>query len=107
MIFDFMRIIVFFDLPVVSKKEKKIYRRFRKWLIGSGYNMLQYSVYSKIFNNRDSAKKHIAKLKKNAPSKGAVRIMLVTEKQYAKMEIIVGGKSLQESEVSVDPLIIL
>ncbi len=102
-----MRVIVFFDLPVVSKKDRKVYARFRKWLLSSGYTMLQYSVYSKIFNNRDSAKKHISKLKKNVPSKGAVRVMMVTEKQYAKMEILVGGKSLQEEEISTDPLIIL
>lgn len=107
MIFNFMRVIVFFDLPVVTKRERKIYAKFRKWLLANGYIMLQYSVYSKIFNNRDAAKNHISKLKKNVPSKGAIRVMLVTEKQYAKMEIIVGGKSLQEDEISVDPVIIL
>lgn len=62
--------------------------------------MMQYSVYCKIFPNRDAAVHHIIKLKKYVPKDGQIRIMLVTEKQYAKMEIIVGGKSKQEEIVN-------
>jgi CRISPR/Cas system-associated protein endoribonuclease Cas2 len=32
--------------------------------------------------------------------------MLVTEKQYAKMEILVGGKSKLEEKITPDPFII-
>ena len=64
MIFDFMRLIVFFDLPVKTKKQIRIYTKFRKFLISKGYLMLQYSVYSKILNNRDSAKSQIDLIKK-------------------------------------------
>ena len=42
----FMRIVVFFDLPVVTAKEKKAAAKFRKFLIKDGYNMMQWSVYS-------------------------------------------------------------
>lgn len=104
---DFMRIILFFDLPVVSEKDKRAYTLFRTKLIKSGYLMLQYSVYSKICSNRDSAVKHIAKLKQNLPDKGSIRILMVTEKQYAKMEILIGGKSRQEDIITINPLIVL
>jgi len=107
MIFDFMRIILFFDLPVMTRKERKTYALFRKWLLSNGYMMLQYSVYSKIFNNRDSAVKHMSQIRKNAPPSGSVRIMLVTEKQYARMDVIVGGRSRQEVLITVDPVLIL
>lgn len=107
MIFDFMRLIVLFDLPVETKKERRLYALFRKWLIANGYMMLQYSVYAKIFNNRDAAAKHTNQLRRNVPPIGSIRLMMVTEKQYTKMEIILGGRSNQETLVTTDPLLIL
>lgn len=100
-----MRLIVFFDLPVVTKQDRKNYAKFRKYLIKNGYLMMQYSVYCKIFANREAAIKHVAILKKNVPNDGQIRILLVTEKQYSKIEIIVGGKSVQESIVNSDSFI--
>lgn len=105
MIYEFMRLVVFFDLPMNTKNEIRIYNHFRKFLIKSGYLMMQYSVYCKIFPNRDSSIKHIQILRKNVPKNGQIRIMLVTEKQYSRMEIIVGGKSKQEEIVNSDSFI--
>lgn len=104
-IYDFMRLILFFDLPVVSKEDRRIYATFRKYLIKNGYIMMQYSVYCKIFANREAAVKHVSILQRNVPQKGQIRILLVTEKQYAKIEIIVGGKSNQEQVVNSDAFI--
>lgn len=105
MIYDFMRIVLFFDLPMNTKKEIRTYTNFRKYLIKNGYMMMQFSVYCKILPNRDAAVKHINILRKNVPRDGQIRIMLVTEKQYAKIEIIVGGKSNQEKIVNSDSFI--
>lgn len=102
-----MRLILFFDLPMVLKRDKKIYADFRKYLIKNGYVMIQYSVYCKIFNNRDAAIKHINILNRNIPSKGYIRLMLVTEKQYNNSIIIIGGKSNQEKVLTIDPFIVL
>jgi len=107
MIYDFMRVILFFDLPMITAYERKIYSRFRKELIKDGYMMLQYSVYCKITNNRESAINNVRKIKKVLPQNGQIRIMVVTEKQYAKMEIVVGGKSKQEETITVDSFISL
>lgn len=107
MIFEFMRLILFYDLPMISEREKHIYAKFRNKLLSNGYIMIQYSVYSKIFNNRDAAVNHVSKLKKDLPEKGSIRIMLVTEKQYSKMEILIGGKSKLETQITTDPLLIL
>ena len=41
------------------------------------------------------------------PEKGNIRIMIVTEKQYANIEIIIGGKSNQEQVVTEEVLLIL
>ena len=100
-----MRLILFFDLPMTTKKERKIYANFRKYLIKNGYMMMQFSVYCKIFPNREAAVNHIAILRRNVPVEGQIRIMVVTEKQYAKIEIIVGGKSLQEELINDESFI--
>ena len=63
---------------------------------------MQYSVYCKMFANREAAVKHVNLLERNVPKKGQIRILLVTEKQYSKIEIIVGGKSNQEKIVNSD-----
>ena len=91
-----MRILVFFDLPVSSKTDRKSYAAFRKFLINDGYDMLQYSVYSRITQNHDDSKKHIARLSRAQPPKGSVRVMLVTEKQYHSMIILVGNRTATE-----------
>ena len=105
MIYDFMRLILFFDLPVVTKQDRRNYNKFRKYLIQNGYLMMQFSVYCKIFANREAAVKHVNILQRNVPSEGNVRILMVTEKQYSKIAILVGGKSLQEEVVSSDSFI--
>lgn len=105
MIYNFVRLILFFDLPMTTKKERKIYANFRKYLIKNGYMMMQFSVYCKIFPNREAAVNHIAILRRNVPVEGQIRIMVVTEKQYAKIEIIVGGKSLQEELINDESFI--
>ena len=96
MTYNFVRLLLFFDLPMKTDNEKKVYTQFRKYLIKNGYLMMQFSVYCKIFPNREAAVNHITILRKNLPNQGQVRIMVVTEKQYAKMEVVVGGKSNQE-----------
>lgn len=102
-----MRLIVFFDLPMNSKKERKIYHDFHKWLIKNGYIMMQYSIYTKIFNNRDACVNHIPIIKRNVPKQGQIRLMMITEKQYTNIEIIVGGASNQEQKSTTDPFVIL
>jgi CRISPR-associated protein Cas2 len=102
-----MRLILFFDLPVKTKKERKIYANFRKLLISKGYLMMQYSVYVKLFANRDALKNHISFIKKNVPQEGHIRLAAMTEKQYANMEIIIGGRSRQEEVITDEPMILL
>lgn len=105
MTYDFMRLLLFFDLPVKTKTDRRNYTRFRKYLIESGYLMMQFSVYCKIFANRDAAVKHVNILQKNLPPSGQIRILLVTEKQYSKIEVILGGKSKREEIVNSDSFI--
>lgn len=87
-----MRVLIMFDLPVVSSSERRDYTRFRKYLIKSGFLMLQESIYCKLVMNAVSANQLIENIKKNKPSNGNVICLKITEKQFSKMEYIVGEK---------------
>lgn len=69
--------------------------------------MLQFSVYAKIFPNRTALVQYMEGLKRNLPPKGSIRTMSVTEKQYEKMQILVGGKTIQEEVITDETLVIL
>lgn len=93
----FMRVMVFFDLPVKSKKDRKEYAEFRKQLLKNGFVMVQYSVYSRTTKNSDDAAKYERFVQSIVPSKGAVRMMTVTERQYESIKIIAGEKMTSEN----------
>lgn len=92
MSYRFMRVIVFFDLPVVTNEDKRQYRQFRKFLIKKGFVMMQESVYSKIALNGTAAQNIEQNVKKNKPPRGLVQMLTVTERQFSKMEYVVGEK---------------
>lgn len=50
----FMRMIVFFDLPVTTAAKRKAANQFRQFLVKDGYQMLQLSVYARIVRGRDA-----------------------------------------------------
>lgn len=50
-----MRLLIMFDLPVETSKERREYRQFRKRLINEGFLMIQYSVYVRVCVNKKSA----------------------------------------------------
>ena len=84
----FMRMIVFFDIPVKTKRQRRIATGFRNFLIKDGYHMVQYSVYARVCNGIDAVNKHRSRLKTALPENGSVRLMVVTEKQYEAIEIL-------------------
>lgn len=90
--YRYMRVIVFFDLPVLTSSERRAYTKFRKYLIKSGFIMEQESVYSKLVVNSAAADALSNNVRKNAPENGLVQLMRVTENQYNKMEYIVGQR---------------
>lgn len=93
MSYRFMRVLVMFDLPTETSENRRNYTKFRKYLIKSGFMMMQQSVYVRLALNQTNAKGMIDGVKKNKPPEGIVQIITITEKQYSKMEIISGEYS--------------
>lgn len=82
-----------FDLPVETLKQQRGYRKFRKWLITSGFIMMQQSIYSKIVLNPTAAKFLIKQIRNNCAEEGLVQAMVITEAQYASIELVIGNSS--------------
>lgn len=98
-----MWVLVFFDLPTETKKERKIYAKFRKDIMADGFNMFQFSIYLRHCPSRENADVHIQRVKKILPAKGHVGIMSITDKQFGMMEIF-RGHDLVETPDTVQQL---
>ena len=90
MSYRYMRVIVFFDLPTITSANKREYVRFRKYLLKAGFVMIQESVYSKLALNSVVSQAIMGSVRKNKPAEGLVQMLTITEKQYAKMEYVLG-----------------
>lgn len=86
-----MRVIVLFDLPTTTSANIKQYTKFRKFLLKSGFIMMQESVYCKLALNATVADAVVNSIKKNKPESGLVQVLTMTEKQFQKIEYIVGS----------------
>ena len=85
-----MRILVPFDLPITTLENKRSYRAFRKYLLKNGFMMMQESVYCKIALNAVVAGAIINNVKLNLPPDGLVQLLTVTERQFSRMEVLLG-----------------
>ena len=89
---------VFFDLPVKTKIQRRAATRFRSFLLKDGYFMMQYSVYCRVCNGIDAVEQHKKRLEENKPDNGCVRLLVLTEKQFERMDIIIGNYVKYEEE---------
>lgn len=101
-----MRILVFFDLPVKTKPERSAAAKFRNFLLMDGYHMVQFSVYARICSGTDSAATHKARLAAAVPSKGSVRMLIITEKQYSNMKILLGKPTVYDKPQQMEQLML-
>jgi CRISPR-associated protein Cas2 len=92
-----MWVMVFFDLPTETKKEKKAASNFRTKLGKDGFTMFQFSIYLRHCASRENADAHIKRVKTFLPEKGHVGIMCVTDKQFGSMELFYCKKTKEVS----------
>ncbi len=89
-----MWLFAMFDLPVVSKEQRKRATQFRKHLLFHGFCMLQYSVYARHCPTEDSAAHYRVRVERDLPSEGQVRLLSVTDRQFGKMTVFTGHSSV-------------
>jgi CRISPR-associated protein Cas2 len=102
----FMWLLVFFDLPVGTREQRRRANRFRHFLRDDGFLMLQFSVYARICRGQDAVEKHLRRVRGNLPKEGSVRTLQVTDKQYGRMELMLGLASKTE-QVGASQMILL
>lgn len=96
--YRYMRLLLFFDLPMLTEKDKREYAEFHRFLEKSGFIMMQKSVYSKLVLNNVASAAVKQRIKNNLPTSGLVELLEITENQFARMEYLVG----KEQQLTID-----
>ena len=87
-----MWVLVFFDLPTDTKKQRKAAATFRKMLVGDGFQMFQFSIYMRHCPSKENAEVHVKRVKANLPVSGDVGILIITDKQFGSIELFSARK---------------
>ena len=95
-----------FDLPVKTKVQRRAATQFRNFLLGDGYHMVQYSVYARVCAGRDSVETHKRRIRLALPTAGSVRMLIITEKQYQAIELLVGKPTPHDKPQQFEQLVI-
>ena len=98
--YKFMRLMVFFDLPTLTSKDRHEYNRFHKYLLKNGFIMMQKSVYTKLVINNVTSAAVKQRIRDNVPKEGIVELLEITENQFSKIEYLVG----EEQQLVIDSM---
>lgn len=77
-----MWMIVMFDLPTTTKKQRHDHTGFRKFLLHQGFIRCQYSVYMRVLSGKEGVNKLTQKIRNSRPQKGKITLFSITDKQY-------------------------
>lgn len=82
---DPMWALLMFDLPTKTVLQRKRYTQFRNLLLDNGFVRTQYSVYSRYSPSGVLTQRLVSTIKAGVPEGGEVRILHVTDKEWATM----------------------
>ncbi|MDX6748843.1 CRISPR-associated endonuclease Cas2 [Geminicoccaceae bacterium 1502E] len=88
-----MWLIVMFDLPVLTKAERRAATKFRQWLLDEGWEMSQFSVYMRFCAGKEQVDARLRQIGRNVPPQGKVHVLAITDRQFEKMAVFRGGRS--------------
>jgi len=92
-------VLVFFDLPVGTKEERKAATDFRHDFIEDGYFMVQYSVYARPCGSADRVETHVRRLRAKIPAKGEVRGLMISDAQWGRMIVVRSKRETSPEEM--------
>lgn len=78
-----MWLIALFDLPVLTKVQRKDAADYRKRLLQQGFQMAQLSVYFKFCRDKEQAEVVTREIAKHVPTGGRVDVLMITDRQYS------------------------
>jgi CRISPR-associated protein Cas2 len=78
-------LLVMFDLPVKTAEQRKSANKYREMLYDRGFAQAQLSVYCKYLINSTGVRSALPMLRGMVPEGGAVRVLRLTDEQWAAM----------------------
>ena len=87
-----MWMLVMFDLPVLTKRERREAMKFRKFLLDQGFHMCQFSVYLRFCAGKEQTDVYTRRVRSTLPGAGNVQILYFTDKQYENIVSFDGGR---------------
>lgn len=93
-------ILVFFDLPTETKKERREAAKFRKELLEDGFSMFQFSIYTRFCASKENAEVHTKRVRSRLPELGKVGMIQITDRQFGLMELFYGRKPTDNQKPS-------
>lgn len=93
-----MWVLVMYDLPTETKKQRRIASQFRKAIMADGFTMFQFSMYIRHCNSRENAEVHIKRVKNLLPELGQIGILTITDKQFGDIELFNGQKEVEKPD---------
>lgn len=81
-----------FDLPVLTKRERKEANAFRKQLQNKGFERCQLSVYARWCAGKEVVERHVKQIKGFLPEGGKVDVVTITDKQYENIITFVSSR---------------
>ena len=92
---------VTFDLPMTSKKQRREATSFRNFLLNDGYLMIQFSVYARSCVSFARQQTHLRRLKEHLPPEGSIRAIFITRSQWERSFVIHGKPAEPETPEGV------
>lgn len=80
--YKLMWMLVTFDLPVETKKQRAAATKFRLALLDLGFEMSQLSNYLRFCNGKEQFDSYVRKIEAQLPESGDVYIFQFTDRQY-------------------------
>jgi len=84
-------LLLFYDFPMITRKQKKRYRDFRKYLIKAGYYALQESVYVRLLSSSDGFTGECKRLYNETPTGSNVKALHISLDKFEQIVTIRGS----------------
>ena len=95
-VYEAVWLFVGFDLPTLTKEDRRHAGRFRQELLNLGFSMFQLSFYSYYFTSHQKAEVVAKKIERIVPPNGKVCVFFITDKQFGMIKTYYGGKRCKE-----------
>ena len=93
-----MWMLVMFDLPVMTKPERRAAAKFRMFLLDQGFQMCQLSVYLRFCAGKEQSQVFTRRVQRALPAAGNVQILYFTDKQYENIVSFDGPRRLRANQ---------